>query len=1318
MRKSSCACGGGCPGCQSAAGLKISEPHDPAEIEADRLADQVMRMPIGGTSGSADTPASTHNHVETDEIHRKCDACEEEELEEPVMRKEANLAADAQPPEPPPGSGDKPPSINSVIAAGGVPLDLETRRFFEPRFGIDLGHVRVHTDANAELSARSINARAYTLGSNIVFAGGAYLPLSESGRNLLAHELAHVAQQPNSIAMNRYAARKSTQSVDGEMIFRAPDDFLESPSQDTGEGGGTKAAECPKVPTKLGDLIPEPSCPTATHIGTNEVTRINFCLDSDRPINNAHLKKIADTVSKAHPKTRFLIHGYASPEGNKKYNFNLACHRANRIADAFFEPIRTQVLKRIGSSGDEGQKNQAVGTEFLARVETAAQGPTNKFGKPEENRLVIVYKQVPAATADDEPSCEEAHGKIGDIKPELAPDLATVNLNGSKPTEHLAHFRFCKDSDVLKRMTPADVRKFAHAQASKTVFVVHGFASEEGDPEYNLRLSHHRALRIARELINAGVRPEQVRQVSAIGETNKFGDDDANRVVVVQARGGAVDELEDSKHEAKTEDQKQAIIDEARGRLIAGQYNLKADAYISFWTCGRTRTVSQAVERLTIHVKPTNEREIVIKQANGAEEGEGVNTVIMSNVALRADNGVECTMGRLVDMAFHHSEIDNPDLGGNRDFRHSAGLHLIHLAGFGPCLGEDANPTIQIGSQKGGIDKPVEDDPRKNIRIPLCAETPEPTRLHFPIEGVKDRSVPEFTFDKAPADYELARGQLNTNFDPKADNKGATKRRLVTFPAIDVLKAKANLKLKGDPATFADYEVGFIQSVIADQTQADYSSGHSVIQELPAPIRMGARKGEVPVPEPWTTLDSMAVPKPDGSVSISTFGIRLDSEAAIGIQQLNEKLPLTALTAFEHSSRIAIWLVARRRGAPLDRFSVRFIDGVTYDLIQTCHIEHRHVKGELSQPFASGVRRTVNPELGGEGEITAFVGGFLSNNKSELPADPSLMRFRGAVASDIGLLNQIKEIVEPSAPTQGMGKLKLTAVLRDILDNLEVFESVPEAATKTGGKTMRRLGFDFVPLTITLPIVRSTGRVKSPENEQDIPVKVDGPGLGFFAKHHLAKAIDFRIRDRRFQGQEVVVEPSILEGDAPDIGTVTITLPPLPREPDKPEQEVNLLKRSGDVLQDMAEAWACTEKTKKMLDPREFGAAYFMDRTRTIHKIPGDRLKMGFPEEPDGSFKLDLPCADDPDGVNLGSFHTHPEPDPTPSDKDAEYVEKCSPRVQHFIITENRVFRISLDGKSVTDMQVSLPQGKVCRPINLEGPPEGKKKKTDDDEFE
>ena len=67
--------------------------------------------------------------------------------------------------------------------------------FFEPRFGHDFSRVRVHTDVKAAEAARSVKARAYTVGHDIVFGTGQYSPQTESGRGVLAHELAHTIQQ-------------------------------------------------------------------------------------------------------------------------------------------------------------------------------------------------------------------------------------------------------------------------------------------------------------------------------------------------------------------------------------------------------------------------------------------------------------------------------------------------------------------------------------------------------------------------------------------------------------------------------------------------------------------------------------------------------------------------------------------------------------------------------------------------------------------------------------------------------------------------------------------------------------------------------------------------------------------------------------------------------------------------------------------------------------------------------------------------------------------------------------------------------------------
>ena len=84
---------------------------------------------------------------------------------------------------------------NVVGSGGGTPLDNDTRGFMESRLGADFSDVRVHTDATAGESARSVQAHAYTVGSDVVFQSGKYAPDSDSGKRMLAHELTHVVQQ-------------------------------------------------------------------------------------------------------------------------------------------------------------------------------------------------------------------------------------------------------------------------------------------------------------------------------------------------------------------------------------------------------------------------------------------------------------------------------------------------------------------------------------------------------------------------------------------------------------------------------------------------------------------------------------------------------------------------------------------------------------------------------------------------------------------------------------------------------------------------------------------------------------------------------------------------------------------------------------------------------------------------------------------------------------------------------------------------------------------------------------------------------------------
>lgn len=289
-----------------------------------------------------------------------------------------------------------------------------------------------------------------------------------------------------------------------------------------------------------------------------------------------------------------------------------------------------------------------------------------------------------------------------------------------------------------------------------------------------------------------------------------------------------------------------------------------------------------------------------------------------------------------------------------------------------------------------------------------------------------------------------------------------------------------------------------------------------------------------------------------------------------------------------------------------------------------------------------------------------------------------------------------------------MGIPELTKVVADILDNLVLFGTVEEAKKGAPGTRMPRLGFDFIPLKITLPIVRRTGRLVNPDELR--LSKVEGPGLGILAGKELAEALEFRIRTRSFQGRDVVVRPSVVSGTG-EVGEVTVSLPTLPRQPGAPkEQESDFIKRA-DVLDNMAEAWVCTELTKSpafvQFGEREFGRAYWMDRDKTLHPDPPDRLAMG-EEEKGGVFRLILPCPVRSDAVKLGSMHTHPEIQipPEPSDKDLEYARNCG--AQHYIITDNRVFRFFPDG-TVIPISVTLPRAAGCHKQNLENIPQERK---------
>jgi hypothetical protein len=86
---------------------------------------------------------------------------------------------------------------HALHSTAGRPLETGVRKDMEQRLGHDFSRVRVHTDAEAQHSARVLGARAYAVGQDIVFGAERFAPATQDGRRLLAHELTHVVQQSN-----------------------------------------------------------------------------------------------------------------------------------------------------------------------------------------------------------------------------------------------------------------------------------------------------------------------------------------------------------------------------------------------------------------------------------------------------------------------------------------------------------------------------------------------------------------------------------------------------------------------------------------------------------------------------------------------------------------------------------------------------------------------------------------------------------------------------------------------------------------------------------------------------------------------------------------------------------------------------------------------------------------------------------------------------------------------------------------------------------------------------------------------------------------
>ena len=203
-----CACGGSCADCQGREDeqdlqMKPEGPSGAGLVEAPPVVHEVLRSP--GQPLDSATRAFMEPRFGQDfrreGTHRPVLLELAPRPEEPWLESVPSVA---------------PTEVGAVLESSGEPLAPAIRAWAEPRMGFDFEAVRVHRGEAAAKSAKAIDARAYTAGKHIVFGQGQYQPSTQMGRQIIAHELAHVIQQSNASNAGRLVVAASSDPAEAQ----------------------------------------------------------------------------------------------------------------------------------------------------------------------------------------------------------------------------------------------------------------------------------------------------------------------------------------------------------------------------------------------------------------------------------------------------------------------------------------------------------------------------------------------------------------------------------------------------------------------------------------------------------------------------------------------------------------------------------------------------------------------------------------------------------------------------------------------------------------------------------------------------------------------------------------------------------------------------------------------------------------------------------------------------------------------------------------------------------------------------------------------
>jgi hypothetical protein len=619
-------------------------------------------------------------------------------------------------------------------------------------------------------------------------------------------------------------------------------------------------------------------------------------------------------------------------------------HEADRAADI------------VVSGGAPARVQADESRAVVQRQDDDIPSGSGRGGSPRTPSLPVP-DVVEDPTALSEPNCPPTPTGLGNIAP--AP---MCNEEGEEIDGEI--FMFCRDSDVFRnRADLSRLRNFVNSQPSGTTFRVHTSSSVEGPgtsenvDRYNRNLSCHRLNRVIREFLNLGVQEQQIEAVSE-GPTERFGTGAAarprNRMAVIEA-----DPLQQTPRPDATGMSMEQIRNVAKQRIENGDYPLQADAYFARWSCGRWRTLAEAVARTNVVTEEAG-KTISAGPELGTTASEGANTIVLSPRIADTTDRIGCAANRITDLTFHH--FSRPVLMNFED-QHHAGMHLVHLALFPECR---IPANVFLGTPEEVRSRPIPTDPFTGF-IPRCADQPLAGPL-IPQRGPATIDTPPTFAMNTPLGLFGSSGSVV----PSPSNNPIT----VGAEPDGAFSVVANVDAIGTPASIADFEIGFVQTVMAESWVNTYVDGRKERRRFPLPLRDGPPRNDPASEPPWfasfakmpaapgtnqvtltdapnirafrflpdiptsTFVESIQVPRPGGGRNVTlerpTFrrgvGPLLPANASQDdIERERVRREAFRNNAPDRGRRVIdfnTWVVARRRNAPATHGATQFLAGV------------------------------------------------------------------------------------------------------------------------------------------------------------------------------------------------------------------------------------------------------------------------------------------------------------------------------------------------------------------------------------------------------